>query len=93
MFSINSREIPFLNRHADHLLGAGVFAWANNITQCHNVASNYTISYNAIKHQNFYDTNPDAMCDDYHISNKSHWKTEGKIKIVPIFTMMNLMSL
>ena len=33
------------------------------------------------------------MCDDYHNSMRMIWKTEGKIRIIPIFVMANLVSL
>lgn len=79
MFTINNQKVPLLNRHTDFFLGLTVFTISNNITKVHNVASNYTISYNTVKKIGFLDSNPDAMCDDYHISNKSLWKTQGEI--------------
>ncbi len=51
------------------------------------------MSYQTIKKIGFIDTNADAMCDDYHISNKSLWKTQGQIEIIPIYVFFNMVSL
>jgi hypothetical protein len=46
-----------------------------------------------LKKQNFFDSNADAMCDDFHNSLKTIWKSEGEVKIIPIFVLINMFSL
>jgi len=93
MFTINSREVPILNRCMDNFMGSTLFAWSNNLTKVQNAASNYSLSFNRLKKQNFFDTNPDAMCDDFHNSLKTIWKSNGEVKIIPIFVLFNMISL
>jgi len=93
MFTINSNQVPFTNRGMDFVMGSTLFAWSNNITKVQNAASNYSLSFNRLKKQNFFDTNADAMCDDFHNSLKTIWKSNGEVKIIPIFVMINMVSL
>ena len=93
MFTRNNTNVPLLNRGIDFVMGTTIFVWSNNLTELQNAASNYSISFSNIKQYDFFDTNPDSMCDDYHNSMRMIWKTEGKIRIIPIFVMANLVSL
>ncbi len=93
MFAINNESIPISNRIANFILSSGVFVWSKTITKVHNAASNYSISFDTLKKIGFYDTNSDAICDDYHMSMKCLWKTNGYMEIIPIFVMVNMMSL
>ena len=90
MFTRNNMEVPLLNRGMDFFMGASIFVWSNNITEVQNAASNYSISFNRIKKHDFFDVNPDGMCDDYHNSMRMLWKSEGQIRIIPIFVMVNM---
>lgn len=93
MFSINNTRVPLLNRVIDTLMGAVLFIWSNNLTKVQNAASNYSLSFNRLKKHDFFDTNSDAMCDDFHNSMKYIWKSQGEIEIIPIFVLANMMSL
>jgi len=37
----------------------------------------------------FFDTNADAIADDYHTAMKAYWKNQGEIECIPIYTMFN----
>ena len=74
----------------DYILGLSIYCFLNNISQTQTAASNYSISYNSFREIDFFDTNADAMCDDFHTSHKAMWKKNGNLKIVPIFIMFNL---
>ena len=55
--------------------------------------SNYSISYSLIERIGFWDTNPDAIGEDFHTFQKCFWKAEGPIHSVPIYTPFNQLSL
>lgn len=93
MFTINNKDVPLINRCMDFIMGSVLFAWSNNLTKVQNAASNYSLSFNRLKKQHFFDTNADAMCDDFHNSLKTIWKSKGKVQIIPIFVMINMFSL
>lgn len=93
MFSINNGEVPLLNRVMDMLMGSILFIWSNNLSKVQNAASNYSLSFSLLKKHDFFDTNPDAMCDDFHNSMRYIWKSEGEIEIIPIFVMVNMVCL
>jgi hypothetical protein len=93
MFTINNKEVPLFNRLMDYIMGATLFAWSNSLTRVQNAASNYSLSFNRLKSQKFFDTNADAMCDDFHNSMKTIWKSNGEVEIVPIFVAVNMISL
>jgi hypothetical protein len=77
----------------DFIMGSALYAWSNNLTKVQNVASNYSLSFNRFKEQNFFDTNADTICDDFHISMKTIWKSKGEVQIIPIFVLINMYSL
>jgi hypothetical protein len=93
MFTINSKQIPFVNQHADFMLGAGILVWCNTLTKVQNVTSNYSMGFNAVKRMGFYDVSADGMADDFHTSCKAMWKNNGDFEIIQIYVMANLMSL
>ena len=77
MFCRNNTEVPILNRAADYIMGTVLFMWSYNWTEVQNAASNYSISFNNVRKYGFFDTNADAMCDDYHNSLRMLWKSNG----------------
>jgi hypothetical protein len=93
MFARNTSSVPMLCRGADFNMAAIIFGWANNLSQNQNAASNYSISFNAIRKYDYFDTNAEAMCDDYHNSMRMIWKSGGHVRIVPIFVFANMVSL
>jgi len=77
MFTVNNKDVPLLCRLMDYLMGTTLFVWSYSLTRVQNAASNYSLSFNRLKSQNFFDTNADAMCDDFHMSLKTIWKSKG----------------
>ena len=90
MFSINPMSVPITNRVMDFAMGFILFAWSNNITKVQNAASNYSLAFSLIKKYDYFDTNDDGMCDDFHNSMRYIWKTEGNLEIIPIFVYVNM---
>lgn len=93
MFTRNNKMVPLANRVIDFMMGGILFTWSQNVTKVQNAASIYSMSYNVIKKYDFFDTNADAICDDYHNSSRMIWKTQGNFVIVHIPVMANMLSL
>lgn len=51
--------------------------------------SNYSISFTLVKKIGFWDTCADAIGEDFHISQKAFWKTNGQAFNVPIYIPFN----
>jgi len=81
-----SDETPTLVRFYDNLHG---FIHASNLFSCSNITfplSNYTASYNLVKKAGFWDTVPDAIGEDFHMTHKLFWCLGDELKLIPIFT-------
>lgn len=55
--------------------------------------SNYTISYSLAKKIGYWDTNGDAIGEDFHTCQKCHWKLEGPMHTAAVFVPFNQFSL
>ena len=55
--------------------------------------SNYTLSYTLVNRVKGWDTCHDAVGEDFHMVQKSYWKTQNDIKTVPIYVPFNQLSL
>ena len=55
--------------------------------------SNYSLSYSLIKKMGFWDTNADAIGEDFHTCQKCFWKNDGDIENIPICVPFNQLSL
>lgn len=55
--------------------------------------SNYSLSFKAFKEIGFFDLHPDATGDDLYLSSKVLWKSEGKMEIIHIPILTNMLSL
>ncbi len=51
--------------------------------------SNYTLSYSLVKKVGFWDTVGEAIAEDFHMVLKAHFKTNGEVKGVAIYTPFN----
>lgn len=55
--------------------------------------SNYSMSYNLIKRVGYWDTVEEAIAEDFHMFLKAHFKTQGEVIAVPIYTPFNQLSI
>ena len=55
--------------------------------------SNYSISYCLAKKIGYWDTNTDAIGEDFHTCQKCHWKLDGPFHTIPIYVPFNQFSL
>lgn len=55
--------------------------------------SNYSASYNLTKNIGFWDTDEEFITEDLHFMQKVGWKTEGKMRTIPIFVPANSLSI
>jgi hypothetical protein len=93
IYAMNTQSLPLLNKLADGLLGMGQFVWSRTLTNVQPVVSSFSLSFSTMKRIDFFDACADGMIDDYHLSCKAMWKTNGELEIVPINVMANMMSL
>jgi hypothetical protein len=75
MYSINSADVPMVNRATDFMLGSIIFMWSGNLTHTQAVMSNYSLSYKSFKEMGFFDMHPDSTGDDLYVSAKVLWKS------------------
>ena len=92
IFTRNHLEVPVFNRIYDmmhslvHLSSLVAFYFSFPL-------SNYSISYLLVERIGFWDTNPDAIGEDFHTCQKCFWKINGTVHTVPIYTPFNQLSL
>lgn len=48
--------------------------------------SNYTMSLSLLEHIEFWDTNEDAIGEDFHMFVKAYFKTQGQVGATPTCT-------
>lgn len=93
IFKRNDADVPIFTRSFDNYHS---FAHCNNTVSLFNFSSpfsNYTLSYNLIKEVGFWDKNAEALGEDMHTFSKVFWKTEGRVKSIPIYTPFNQLNL
>ena len=52
---------------------------SNSISHMQPAIANYSMSFTLFREIGFFDTNPDAMYDDFHTSHKAMWKKKGNL--------------
>jgi cellulose synthase/poly-beta-1,6-N-acetylglucosamine synthase-like glycosyltransferase len=55
--------------------------------------SNYSLSYKLLRRIGFWDTNEEAIAEDFHMCLKAHFKTNGELKTVPIYAPFNQLNI
>jgi hypothetical protein len=69
---------------------------SNNTFSVFNVTyplSNYSLHFSLAKKIGWWDTCADAIGEDFHMTEKAFWKTEGTVVAVPIFAAFNQLSI
>lgn len=82
-------DVPVVVRTYDDMFSS---LHASNQITCSGVTfsfSNYTLSYNMLKKIGFWDTVEEAIAEDFHMCLKAHFKTNGEVKLIPIFAPFN----
>ena len=51
--------------------------------------SNYSLHFSLAKKIGWWDTCPDAIGEDFHTAQKVYWKTDGTVKMRPIYVCFN----
>ena len=92
IFTRNNLDVPVFNRVYDIMHS---FVHLSNLQAIwfSFPLSNYSVSYSLMKKVGFWDTNHDAIGEDFHTCQKVFWKTEGNALTVPICTPFNQLSL
>ena len=78
IYTRNNLDVPIANRIYDIMHS---FVHLSNLQAVwfSFPLSNYSLSYSLIKRIDFWDTNSDAIGEDFHTCQKSFWKTSGRI--------------
>ena len=80
IFTRNHLEVPLLTRTYDQSHSLVHFC---NLASCFHASfplSNYSMSMALIQQVGFWDTGPDAIGEDFHMTIKSFWKTKGQVR-------------
>jgi hypothetical protein len=93
IFNKNYLNVPAVTRVFDHMISSFQMSNIVSLTGFGFAISNYSASYNLVKRIDFWDTNEESITEDLHFMLKVCWKTEGKMKTVPIFVPANEMSI
>ena len=78
IYTRNNLDVPIANRVYDIMHS---FVHLSNLQAVwfSFPLSNYSLSYSLVKRIDFWDTNSDAIGEDFHTCQKSFWKTSGRI--------------
>jgi cellulose synthase/poly-beta-1,6-N-acetylglucosamine synthase-like glycosyltransferase len=77
MFTRNHLNVPMFTRVHDQTNGLMQFMLSTNLTNSYFPLSCYSMSFSTLKNMGFFDTNADAIADDYHTAMKAYWKNQG----------------
>ena len=55
--------------------------------------SNYTLSYRLLEKIDFWDTCEYSRGEDVRTSAKAFWKTNGEVKVIPVYAPVNQLSI
>ena len=92
IFTRNHLDSPVFSRTYDSM--HSMVHLSNMVAICYSFPlSNYTISYSLAKRIGYWDTNADAIGEDFHTCQKCHWKLDGPFHTVPIYVPFNQFSL
>lgn len=89
IYTRNNMDVPIIVRTYDDMFSS---LHASNQITCSGITfsfSNYTLSYNLVKKIGFWDTVEEAIAEDFHMCLKAHFKTNGQVKLIPIFAPFN----
>lgn len=93
IFTRNHLDVPIFTRTYDQVHGS---MHSNNTFSVFNVTfplSNYSLHFSLAKNIGWWDTCPDAIGEDFHMTEKAFWKTQGRIITVPIMAPFNQISI
>jgi hypothetical protein len=77
IFTRNHLDVPFITRTYDQVHGG---MHSNNLLSLFSVSfplSNYSLHFSLAKRIGWWDTCSDAIGEDFHMTEKSFWKTDG----------------
>ena len=89
IFTRNFLDVPVFTRVYDMMHS---YAHATQLFSFVDITfplSNYSISYQFVKSIGFWDTVPDAIGEDFHITQKAYWKSGGYMYTKPIYIPFN----
>lgn len=93
IFTRNHLQVPIFSRVYDQLHSSGHISSAYSCFGMTFPISNYSISYSLMKKVGFWDTVEEAIGEDLHTFMKTVWKTEGKVRGIPIYVPFNQLNL
>lgn len=89
IYTRNQMEVPAFSRVCDftysQVHNSNLFAFSGISF----ALSNYSVSYTLMKKISFWDTNEEAIGEDFHTVQKMFWETDGDIRGIPIYAPFN----
>ena len=93
IFTRNHLDVPIFTRVYDQVHGG---MHSNNTFSIFDVTyplSNYSLHFTLAKRIGWWDTCADAIGEDFHMTEKAFWKTDGNIIAIPILAPFNQLSI
>ncbi|BDA40466.1 hypothetical protein COCOBI_01-1190 [Coccomyxa sp. Obi] len=93
LFERNAYDVPVFTRVHDFMWSAMAMQNLASPMQLGFPISNYTMSLSLLERIEFWDTNEDAIGEDFHMFVKAYFKTEGQVRLAAIPSPINMLNL
>jgi len=89
----NGLEVPGITRMQDQSMASTSLAGMTTFSGVGFPLSNYSLTLALAEDVDYWDTNADSIAEDFHMFLKCFFKTDGAVRLEPIYVPFNMLNL